>query len=97
MDFKKFSDAVKVNNAMKSGRINAKDMVTIVQTANNFKSSIVLHVENKIVDVKSFLGLTVSLLSKSSPYKLEVHGDDEEVAKKEMKEAFKEYGIEVEV
>lgn len=97
MDFKKFSDAVKVTNAMNSGQINAKDMIGIVQTASKFQSSIVLHVGNKIVDVKSFLGLSVSLISKSSPYKLEIHGNDEDEAKAEMKAAFKEYGIEVEI
>ncbi|RBW68754.1 HPr family phosphocarrier protein [Bacillus taeanensis] len=72
-------------------------MASIVNTANNFKSSIVLHIENKIVDVKSFLGLSVSLLSNSTQYKLEIHGDDEEEAKNEMTNAFKEYGINVEI
>jgi len=72
-------------------------MASIVNTANKFKSSIVLHIENKIIDVKSFLGLSVSLMSNSNQYKLEIHGDDEETAKEEMKSAFNEYGIKVEI
>ncbi|MGM7723378.1 HPr family phosphocarrier protein [Metabacillus sp. Hm71] len=94
---KRASDATKLGRAIQSGSINVKDMASIVNTANKFKSSIVLHIENKIIDVKSFLGLSVSLMSNSSHYKLEIHGDDEEEAKKEMKSAFNEYGINVEI
>ncbi|WP_308017502.1 HPr family phosphocarrier protein [Alkalihalobacillus deserti] len=94
---KRASDASKLGRAVQSGSINVKDMASIVNTANKFKSSIVLHIENKIVDVKSFLGLSVSLLSNSTQYKLEIHGDDEEEAKDEMKTAFAEYGISVEI
>lgn len=98
MDFnKRASDASKLARAVQSGSINVKDMASIVNTANKFKSSIVLHIEDKIVDVKSFLGLTVSLMSNSTQYKLEIHGDDEEEAKEEMINAFKEFGINVEV
>lgn len=96
MDFKKITDAFKVSGAIDSGRINANDMVNIVHTANNFQSSIVLHADNKTIDVKSFLGLSVSLLTPSQ-YKLEVHGNDEELAKDEMKKAFGKYGIKVEI
>lgn len=98
MDFnKRASNASKLARAVQSGSINVKDMASIVNTANKFKSSIVLHVENKIIDVKSFLGLSVSLMSNSTQYKLEIHGDDEEEAKVEMKNAFNEYGINVEI
>lgn len=97
MDFKRLSDAFQVGRAVDSGTINAKDMVNIVHTANKFKSSIVLHTGSKIIDVKSFLGLSVSLLSQSALYKLEIHGEDEEEAKEEMKRAFKSYGVRVEI
>lgn len=98
MDFnKRASNASKLARAVESGSINVKEMASIVNTANKFISSIVLHVENKTVDVKSFLGLTVSLMSNSTQYKLEIHGDDEEEAKKEMKNAFEEHGINVEI
>ncbi|HZH61106.1 MAG TPA: HPr family phosphocarrier protein [Metabacillus sp.] len=98
MDFnKRASNASKLARAVQSGSINVKDMASIVNTANQFKSSIVLHIENKIIDVKSFLGLSVSLMSNSTQYKLEIHGDDEEAAKEEMKNAFNEYGIKVEI
>ncbi|WP_264195928.1 HPr family phosphocarrier protein [Metabacillus niabensis] len=98
MDFnKRASNASKLASAVQSGTINVKEMASIVNTANKFKSSIVLHAENKIIDVKSFLGLSVSLMSNSTQYTLEIHGDDEEEAKEEMKKAFNEYGIKVEV
>lgn len=98
MDFnKRASNASKLASAVQSGTINVKEMASIVNTANNFKSSIVLHAEDKIIDVKSFLGLTVSLMSNSTQYKLEIHGDDEEAAKEAMKNAFNEYGIKVEI
>ncbi|MEW9674517.1 HPr family phosphocarrier protein [Ammoniphilus sp. 3BR4] len=95
IDYKRISDAVKVGKAVENGLINAREMVNIVQTANRFKSSIVLHADNKIVDVKSFLGLSISLLASSTPYKLEVHGDDEEEAKIELKRAFEKYDIKI--
>ncbi|WP_308222883.1 HPr family phosphocarrier protein [Metabacillus halosaccharovorans] len=98
MEFnKRASNASKLAQALQSGSINVKDMASIVNTANKFKSSIVLHAEEKIIDVKSFLGLSVSLMSNSTQYTLEIHGDDEEEAKEEMKKAFNGYGIKVEV
>ncbi|MBM4764531.1 HPr family phosphocarrier protein [Bacillus sp. B15-48] len=72
-------------------------MSSIANTASKFKSSIVLHAENKTIDVKSFLGLSVSLMSDQTHYKLEIHGDDEEEAKEVMKNAFKDFGIHVEL
>ena len=66
----------------------------IVHVAHQFKSSIVLHTPNRNVDVKSFLGLSVSLVQ-GTDYKLEIHGEDEEEAKKEMVKAFSDFGIKV--
>lgn len=88
------SDAFEVTRGIQNGSIKAKDMVTIVHTANKFTSSIVLHTPGKTVDVKSFLGLSVSLLQ-GFDYKLEIHGDDEDEAKKEMSEVFSKYDIKV--
>lgn len=36
-------------------------------------------------------------MSNSTQYTLEIHGDDEEEAKEEMKKTFNEFGIKVEV
>ncbi|WP_370297614.1 HPr family phosphocarrier protein [Ammoniphilus sp. YIM 78166] len=96
MDFKKMTDAFEVARAIENGTINVKEMVTIAHKAQDFSSSIVLHTGNKIVDVKSFLGLSMSLMT-STHYKLEIHGDDEEEAKKAMKDVFEKYGMKVEI
>lgn len=90
------SDAFDLARGIENGTLNARDMVTIAHTAQNFNSSIVLHTENKTVDVKSFLGLGISLMT-SSRYRLEIHGDDEEEAKKEMVKVFEKYGFQVEL
>ncbi len=66
------------------------------QTANKFKSSIVLQYENKYIDVKSILGLFTTLVN-TSKYELHVHGPDAEEAKKAMKEAFAKHDMNVTV
>lgn len=96
MDFRRMSDAFELARGIENGAINARDMVTIAHSAQKFNSSIVLHTENKTVDVKSFLGLGISLLT-SSHYRLEIHGDDEEEAKKEMTRVFEKYGFNIEI
>ncbi len=69
-------------------------IVEISQTAGKFKSSIVLQVENKYIDVKSMLGLYVTLMT-NNDYELHIHGPDEEDAKKAMDEAFAKHGMKV--
>lgn len=71
-------------------------IVEINHTAVKFKSSIVLKVENKHVDVKSILGLSVTLY-KNETYRLEIHGPDEEEAKTAMLEVFFRNGFHVEI
>lgn len=74
-----------------------RSIVDINQTAADFKSSIVLRIsETKFVDVKSILGLSISLY-KNLAYKLEIHGPDEEEAKAAMIEVFNKYHLQVEV
>lgn len=73
-----------------------KSIVDINQTAANFKSSIVLQINHKIVDVKSILGLSITLLN-SDTYKLEIHGPDETEAKSAMIEVFKKHHLAVEI
>lgn len=74
-----------------------RGIVEINQTAANFKSSIVLRIShNKYVDVKSILGLSITLLQ-NHPYKLEIHGPDEVDTKSAMVEVFKKYHLTVEV
>jgi phosphocarrier protein len=76
--------------------VGVRAIVEISQTAANFKSSIVLRINNKHVDVKSILGLSITLL-KTDEYRLEIHGPDEVEAKAAMAEVFGKYRLVVEV
>jgi phosphocarrier protein HPr len=71
---------------------NNAAIVDISQTANKFRSSIVLQYDNKYIDVKSILGLFTTLLS-SSNYDLHVHGPDADEAKKAMSEVFAKHNL----
>lgn len=73
---------------------NNAAIVEISQTANKFRSSIVLQYENKYIDVKSILGLFTTLLT-SSKYDLHVHGPDADEAKKAMVEVFEKHGLSI--
>ncbi|MBD0379313.1 HPr family phosphocarrier protein [Paenibacillus sedimenti] len=75
---------------------NNAAIVEISQTANKFRSSIVLQYDNKYIDVKSILGLFTTLLS-SSNYDLHVHGPDAEEAKKAMAEVFSKHNLGVNI
>ena len=67
-------------------------IVEISKTANQFASSIVLHYENKFIDVKSILGLFTTMLN-TGTYDLHIHGPDASEAKKTMKEVFEKHGV----
>ncbi|WP_281887870.1 HPr family phosphocarrier protein [Paenibacillus sp. YYML68] len=71
---------------------NNAAIVEISQTANKFRSSIVLQFENKYIDVKSILGLFTTLLTTGS-YDLHVHGPDADEAKQAMAEVFEKHGL----
>jgi len=71
-------------------------IVEISQTANKFKSSIVLRTENTYIDVKSILGLFTTLISGHS-YDLHVNGEDAEEAKKAIAEVFTKHNLQVNV
>jgi phosphocarrier protein HPr len=72
-------------------------IVDINQTAARFKSSIVLRINHtKFVDVKSILGLSISLF-RSNDYKLEIHGPDETEAIAAMLEVFNKHHLLVEL
>ncbi|WDM20463.1 HPr family phosphocarrier protein [Paenibacillus polymyxa] len=75
---------------------NNAAVVEIAQTASKFTSSIVLHSENKYIDVKSILGLFTTLVSSHS-YELHVHGPDAEEAKKAIIEVFDKHGLHISV
>jgi phosphocarrier protein HPr len=75
---------------------NNAAIVEISQTANKFRSSIVLQYENKFIDVKSILGLFTTLVS-SGEFQLHVHGPDAEEAKKAMTEVFAKHNLTVNV
>lgn len=71
-------------------------IVEISQTANQYRSSIVLQMENKFIDVKSILGLFTTLTN-SGHYQLHVHGPDADEAKRAMGEVFAKHGLEASV
>lgn len=71
-------------------------VVEINQVASSFESSIVIIADDKIIDAKSMLGLSFSIVSAES-FKLEVHGKDEVEAKKAMIEVFTKNKLAVEV
>ncbi|MDP4096846.1 HPr family phosphocarrier protein [Paenibacillus sp. P96] len=73
---------------------NNAAVVEIAQTAGKFTSSIVLHSENKYIDVKSILGLFTTLVDTHS-YELHVHGPDAEEAKTAMAEVFAKHGLQI--
>ncbi|WP_135547486.1 HPr family phosphocarrier protein [Paenibacillus cymbidii] len=71
-------------------------VVEISQTANKFRSSIVLQYQNKFIDVKSILGLFTTLMTAGS-YQLHVHGPDATEASAAMQEVFTKHGMSVEL
>ncbi|GKS12635.1 HPr family phosphocarrier protein [Paenibacillus chitinolyticus] len=75
---------------------NNAAIVEISQTANQFRSSIVLQYDNKYIDVKSILGLFTTLLSSGS-YELHVHGADADEAKKAMAEVFAKHQLAIQI
>jgi len=75
---------------------NNAAVVELSQTANKFRSSIVLQAENKYIDVKSILGLFTTLVSGHS-YELHVHGPDAEEAKQALAEVFAKHNLNVKV
>ena len=74
----------------------AQLVVEINKTAQQFQSSIVIKTDNRSIDAKSILGLTYSILS-SKTFELEIHGTDEEMAKKEMTKVFHNHNVSVNV
>lgn len=74
--------------------ITTTAIIEINQTANQFQSSIVLRVNNRNLDVKSIIGLSVTLVT-SDRYQLEIHGPDEEEAKVQMVNIFQKHGLKV--
>lgn len=75
---------------------NNAAIVDISQTANKFRSSIVLQAENKYIDVKSILGLFTTLVS-GHAYELHVHGPDAEEAKVAMADVFAKHSLNITV
>jgi phosphocarrier protein HPr len=75
---------------------NNAAIVEISQTANKFRSSIVLQYDNKYIDVKSILGLFTTLTGSGS-YNLHVHGPDADEAKAAMSQVFEKHGLTVNV
>ncbi|AQR76416.1 HPr family phosphocarrier protein [Paenibacillus larvae] len=73
---------------------NNAAIMEISQTANQFRSSIVLQYDNKYIDVKSILGLFTTLLSSGS-YELHIMGPDTDAEGKAMQEVFSKHGMNI--
>lgn len=76
--------------------LDTRTIVDITKKASEFQSSIVLRANNKHIDVKSILGLSLTLVT-THDYILEIHGPDEEEAKKAMVEVFENHDLTVKV
>ncbi|TYP79469.1 HPr family phosphocarrier protein [Paenibacillus methanolicus] len=72
--------------------LGTRAIVDINQTANRFRSSIVMKAGSRIIDVKSILGLSFSLLGHDR-YELDIHGPDEEVARDAMLDVFRKHDL----
>ena len=55
--------------------LGTRAIVEINQVANQFQSSIVIKVGKRFIDVKSILGLSITLFS-NEVYHLEIHGPE---------------------
>jgi phosphocarrier protein HPr len=75
---------------------NNAAIVELSQTANKFRSSIVLQAENKYIDVKSILGLFTTLLGNLA-YELHVHGPDADEAKEALSAVFAKHNLKIKV
>ncbi|MDB4866026.1 MAG: HPr family phosphocarrier protein [Cohnella sp.] len=75
---------------------NNAAIVELSQTANKFRSSVVLQAENKYIDVKSILGLFTTLVGNHA-YELHVHGPDAEEAKQAVAAVFAKHNLNVKV
>ncbi|MFE5323044.1 HPr family phosphocarrier protein [Paenibacillus sp. NPDC056579] len=76
------------------GGMPTKAIVEINQTANRFQSSIVIKIGERAIDVKSILGLSITLLG-NQQYELEIHGQDDAEAKQAMAEVFQKHDLSV--
>ncbi|AKO93565.1 HPr family phosphocarrier protein [Priestia filamentosa] len=74
----------------------AKVVVEINETANKFQSSIVIKTDDKTIDAKSILGLTYTVLNSQS-FQVEIHGEDEEGAKRAMSHVFWKNNLPIEL
>jgi phosphocarrier protein len=74
------------------GALETRAIVEINQAANRFNSSIVIQVGTKFIDVKSILGLSVTLFNNHT-YRLDIQGPDEGKAREVMTEIFAKHGL----
>ncbi|GFZ95274.1 hypothetical protein GCM10008018_46990 [Paenibacillus marchantiophytorum] len=72
--------------------LGTRAIVEINQAANQFQSSIVIKVGKRYIDVKSILGLSITLFSNET-YQLDIHGPDEAEAKQAMNQLFHKHGL----
>ncbi|SDO11069.1 phosphocarrier protein [Paenibacillus sp. yr247] len=72
--------------------LGTKAIVEINQAVNQFKSSIVIKVGKRFIDVKSILGLSITLFC-NEVYLLDIHGPDEVEARLAMVEIFSKHGL----
>ncbi|MDU0204737.1 HPr family phosphocarrier protein [Paenibacillus sp. MAH-36] len=76
------------------GGLETKAIIEINQAANQFQSSIVIQVGMRFIDVKSILGLSVTLFNNQT-YKLDIQGPDEEEAIEVLKGIFDKHGLKI--
>ncbi|WP_077622347.1 phosphocarrier protein HPr [Sediminibacillus massiliensis] len=73
--------------------IHARPATTLIQYANRFVSDIKLEYENKLVNVKSIMGVMSLGLERGAAFKLTINGRDEENAFEQISAFLKDEGL----
>lgn len=76
--------------------VDTKTIIDINHTATQFRSSIVLRAGSRVIDVKSILGLSVSLVT-GETYRVDIHGPDEAEAKEAIAAVFAKHNLKAEI
>lgn len=75
---------IKKNIDVSLGGENARPIAMLVQLASQFKSKIEIRQDNMVVNAKSIMGMMTLGLVQGQKLEIDVDGEDEEAAMKEM-------------
>lgn len=75
---------IKKNIDVSLGGESARPIAMLVQLASQFKSNIEIRQDNMVVNAKSIMGMMTLGLVQGQKLEIDVEGEDEETAMKEM-------------